>query len=71
MRTTITLDDDLLVKASNYTGIEERSALVKEALRNLVAMQAARRLAALGGKIPHAQAAPRRRASIKSAPKKT
>jgi len=31
MRTTITLDDDLLERAQQLTGIEERPALVREA----------------------------------------
>lgn len=61
MRTTIVLDDDLVAKAQEYTGITEKSALVREALRSLVAKEAARRLAALGGSDPNATAGPRRR----------
>lgn len=61
MRTTIALDDDLVAKAQEYTGIREKSALVREALRSLVAREAARRLIALGGSDPDATAAPRRR----------
>lgn len=62
MRTTVTLDDDLLAKAERYTGIRERSALLREALTALVAREAARRLALLGGSDPDATAPPRRRA---------
>lgn len=61
MRTTIVLDDELLAAAREYTGIEEKSALVREALRALVQREAARRLARLGGSDPSAEAAPRRR----------
>ena len=61
MRTTVTLDDALLAKASAYTGITERSALLREALQSLVAREAARRMIALGGSDPGAKAAPRRR----------
>ena len=61
MRTTLTLDDDLLAQAQELTGITERSALLREALRALVQREAARRLAALGGSDPAAAAAPRRR----------
>ncbi len=61
MRTTVTIDDELLEKAQKYTGIEEKSALIREALKSLVAREAGRRLAALGGSDPTAQAAPRRR----------
>jgi Arc/MetJ family transcription regulator len=61
MRTTISLDDELVEKAMKYTGISEKSALIHEALRSLVAIEAGRRLAALGGSDPHATAAPRKR----------
>ena len=61
MRTTVTLDDELVDKAAALTGIEERSALLREAMKVLVRVESARRLAALGGADSHAQAAPRHR----------
>jgi Arc/MetJ family transcription regulator len=61
MRTTRALDDELLAEASSYTGIEEKSILVREGLRALIQREAARRLIALGGSDPKAKAAPRRR----------
>lgn len=61
MRTTIALDDELVAKAQEFTGLKEKSALVHEALKSLVARESGRRLAALGGSDPHASAAPRRR----------
>jgi Arc/MetJ family transcription regulator len=61
MRTTIALDDDLLAKAQAYTGLGEKSALVREALKALIQREAARRLANLGGSQPGIKAAPRRR----------
>lgn len=61
MRTTISLDDDLIRKAQAYTGVKEKTALVREALTLLVQREAARRLAALGGTMPHMQKIPRRR----------
>lgn len=61
MRTTIALDDELIRQAEEYTGIREKAALVREALKQLVQREAARRLAALGGSDPNATAAPRRR----------
>ena len=63
MRTTIALDDDLVKKAERYTGIKEKAALIRLALSRLVEQEAARRLAALGGSDPKAEAAPRRRGS--------
>ncbi len=61
MRTTLTLDDDLVAKASQYTGLKETSAIVREALKALVSREAARRLAAMGGSMPDFEAGPRKR----------
>ena len=61
MRTTINLDDELLAKAQRYTGIAEKSELIREALRALVQREASRRMVLLGGSDPTAEAAPRRR----------
>lgn len=61
MRTTLSLDDDLLAKAEGYTGVKEKSALVREALKALIERESARRLARLGGSQPDLVAPPRRR----------
>lgn len=61
MRTTLALDDDLLAKAQALTGVTEKSALVKEALRALIQRESARRLALLGGSEPQLTDIPRRR----------
>jgi Arc/MetJ family transcription regulator len=61
MRTTLALDDELLADAEFYTGIREKSALVREALKALVEREAARRLARLGGSEPQLKPIPRRR----------
>ena len=61
MRTTIAIDDELFAKAQEYTGLKEKSALVREALKALVEREAARRLARLGATQPDAKASPRRR----------
>jgi len=61
MRTTVTLDDDLVEQARYYTGIKETSALVQQAMTLLVQREAARRLARLGGSAPGLKPAPRRR----------
>lgn len=61
MRTTIALDDELVAKAQAFTGLKEKSSLVHEALKALVARESGRRLALLGGSEPKASAAPRRR----------
>ncbi|MFP5205342.1 MAG: type II toxin-antitoxin system VapB family antitoxin [Acidobacteriota bacterium] len=65
MRTTIALDDELVRKAQEYTGVKEKTALVREALTALVQREAARRLAAIGGSVPDFPDIPRRRAQRK------
>jgi len=60
MRTTIALDDELLAKAQAYTGLKEKTAIVREALKALIQREAAKRLANLGGSQPAIQGAPRR-----------
>lgn len=61
MRTTLALDDDLLEQAQRLTGVQEKSALVREALKALIQLESARRLARLGGSQPQLVRTPRRR----------
>jgi len=61
MRTTLALDDDLLAEAEALTGVCEKTALVREALKALIERESARRLARLGGDDPKAKAPSRRR----------
>ncbi|MGO7806719.1 type II toxin-antitoxin system VapB family antitoxin [Rhizobium ruizarguesonis] len=63
MRSTINLDDTLLDKARSLTGIKETAALVRQALETLVRVESGKRLIALGGTMPEAEAAPRRRST--------
>jgi Arc/MetJ family transcription regulator len=60
MRTTLAIDDDLLAEAQALTGLTEKSALVRAALKALVERESARRLALLGGSMPDIEAIPRR-----------
>jgi len=62
MRTTIALDDDLLRIAREFTGVAEKTALIREALKALIERESARRLASLGGTMPRLRNTPRRRA---------
>ena len=64
MRTTIALDDDLIAKAKAYTGLDEKTALVREALKALIQREAAKRLANLGGSQPGIKGTPRRRQDV-------
>ncbi len=61
MRTTVAIDDKLMAQAMEYTGLTEKSAVIREGLTALVQREAARRLARLGGTQPDLQAPPRRR----------
>ena len=65
MRTTIVLDDDLLTEAQELTGIAEKAAVIREALKSLIARESARRLVLLGGSEPGAATIPRRRSELK------
>lgn len=61
MRSTINIDDRLMEKARSLTGIKETAAIVRQALETLVRVEAGKRLIVLGGTMPEAEAAPRRR----------
>lgn len=61
MRTTLIVDDALLEKARQLTGIQEKTAVLHAGLQALIARESARRLAALGGSDPGLKPIPRRR----------
>ncbi len=63
MRTTLNIDDELLEKATRLTGTAEKTALVRQGLEALIALESARRLAALGGTEKKIWPIPRRRPS--------
>ncbi len=63
MRTTLAIDDRLLDRARELTGLSEKSVLVREALKALIERESARRLARLGGSEPDLTSPPRRRTS--------
>jgi Arc/MetJ family transcription regulator len=65
MRTTIALDDELVAKAQSFTGLKEKSSLVHEALKALIARESGHRLALLGGSEPKLTVGPRRRPKAK------
>jgi Arc/MetJ family transcription regulator len=63
MRTTLNIDDDLLEKARRLSGLKEKTAVVHAGLEALVALESARRLAALGGSEGQLRAVRRRRST--------
>lgn len=61
MRTTVTLDENLISKALKLTGPLDRSTLIQESLKALIERESAKRLALLGGSQKKLKVAPRRR----------
>lgn len=61
MRTTVTLDPDVVEDLREGLGIAETGVLIRRALVEMRQRLAADRLIALGGSDPDAWAAPRRR----------
>jgi Arc/MetJ family transcription regulator len=61
MRTTVTIDDDLYAKALDMADPDmDKADLFREAIKTFVRVQAAKRLAALGGSVPDMADIPRR-----------
>jgi Arc/MetJ family transcription regulator len=48
----VRLDDELVRQAQEFTGIIEKTALLREALKALIHREASHQLAALGGTMP-------------------
>ena len=63
MKTTLNIDDQILKKASRLTGISEKTALVRRGLEALIALESAKRLAALGGSEKKLKSIPRRKSN--------
>ena len=61
MKTTINIDDNLIKRASELSGIKEKTTLIKAGLEALIAIESSKRLAALGGTEKSVKSIPRRR----------
>ena len=61
MRTTLNIDDNILLKASRLTGITEKTKLVRLGLEALIAQESSKRLASLGGSEKKLKHIPRRK----------
>ena len=61
MRTTITLDDELIAEAKEINGIDKNTVVMREGLKALIEREAARHLAQLGGRMPDLDIPPRAR----------
>jgi Arc/MetJ family transcription regulator len=65
MRTTLNIDDNLLKRASELSGISEKTSLVKAGLEALIVIESGKRLARLGGTEKLIRSVPRRRERAK------
>jgi Arc/MetJ family transcription regulator len=61
MRTTLNIDDQLIKRAVQLTGVQEKTQLLRLGLEALISREAAKRLARLGGSEPHLEVIRRRR----------
>ena len=61
MRTTLNIDDETLKRASELTGIKEKTSLVKLGLEALIARESSKRLGELGATEKELRPIPRRR----------
>ena len=61
MRTTVILNEELLKKAQELSGLREKTAVLHAGLQALISRESAKRLAALGGTEPALKPVPRRR----------
>lgn len=64
MRTTLALDDELVAKAQAYTGVLDKTPLIREALKALIERESAHRLARMGGTERKLKPVSRRRSEI-------
>ena len=64
MRTTLNLEDKLIHKAIEMTGIHEKTHLVRLGLEALIARESSKRLAKLGGTERKLRRVPRRRGPV-------
>jgi Arc/MetJ family transcription regulator len=60
-RTTLIIDENLLQRATELTGIQGKTALVRAGLEALIAHETGKRLVALGGTQPKLKRISRRR----------
>lgn len=60
MRTTLNIDDEFFQQASKLSGIKEKTLLLHEGLKALIARESARRLAKFAGSSPKLKKIPRR-----------
>ena len=63
VRTTLNIDDQLMKRATQLTGVHEKTQLVRLGLEALISREAAKRLIKLGGSDPQVKAIRRRRSA--------
>jgi len=68
MRTTLNIDEESLSTAARLTGVRKKTELVRMGFEALIAREAAKKLAALGGSDRTAKIPPRRRPAPRHRP---
>ncbi len=63
MRTTLNIDDRILEKASQLSGVKEKTSLVRLGLEALITLESSKRLAKLGGTEKKIGSIPRRQST--------
>lgn len=64
MRTTLNIEDDLLKRAAQFTGVKEKTHLVELGLQVLISLESRKRLAKLGGTQKRLRTIPRRKTRL-------
>jgi len=59
MRTTLNIEEKLIEKASELTGVREKTVLVRLGLETLISLESSRRFARLGGSEKKLKSIPR------------
>ena len=63
VRTTLNIDDKVLEKASQLSGVKEKTSLVRLGLEALITLESSKRLAKLGGTEKNLNSIPRRQST--------
>ena len=67
MRTTLNINDDLMARVRELTGINGKTKLVHMGLQALIERESSKRLATLGASAPDLSIAPRRHSGYRVA----
>lgn len=64
MKTTLNINDSILKRAIELTGVSEKTSVVRMGLEALISLESSRRLSKLGGTQKNLRNIPRRRPAL-------